>query len=143
MVQKVIDGTGLILGRLATKVAKLALMGETIHIVNCEKIVITGNKYRIYDRYLELGKKGGPFHGPFVQRLPDRFVRRVIRSMLPYKQEKGRLAFKRIKCYIGVPETLKNNEMISFPEISKEKITKAKLLAIEDLSKRLGAKYNG
>ena len=140
---KTIDATGLILGRLSTRVAKMALMGEQINVVNCEKAVISGNKYNLFNEYQELRDKGGPFHGPFVQRLPDKFVKRVIRSMLPYKNERGRIALKLIKCYINIPEELKDSEMISFPEISKETITRTKIVTVGEISKSLGAKYNG
>ncbi len=139
---KVIDATGLILGRLATRVAKLALAGENIEIVNCEKAVFTGEKSKVCHKYLDLKRKRNPFHGPFTTRMPDRFVKRVIRPMLPFKKQRGQEAYKRIKCHIGVPENLKNSEMVSFPEISKEKITRSKIVTVEDISKRLGAKYN-
>ena len=139
---KVIDANGLILGRLATRIAKLALMGETVNVVNCEKSVISGDKYNLYDKYIDLRHKGGPFHGPFFPRMPDRIVRRVVRSMLPYKNDRGSEAYARVKCFIGVPETLKNEEMISFSEVSKEKISRAKIISIGEISKRLGAKYN-
>ena len=91
---KTIDATGLILGRLATRIAKMALLGESVNIVNCEKAVISGNKYNLYKEYQDLRDKGGPFHGPFVHRMPDKFVKRIIRSMLPYKNERGKKALK-------------------------------------------------
>ena len=47
----ILDATNLILGRMATAVAKKALLGEKIDIVNCENAVISGNKYQILERY--------------------------------------------------------------------------------------------
>ena len=41
---KIIDGKNAVLGRLASFVAKEALKGEEIVIVNCDEIMITGNK---------------------------------------------------------------------------------------------------
>ncbi len=41
---KVYNGKDLILGRLATVVAKQALLGEEVKVVNCEKIMISGRK---------------------------------------------------------------------------------------------------
>jgi large subunit ribosomal protein L13 len=38
----VIDAEGAILGRLSTNVAKRLLQGETVDVVNVEKIVISG-----------------------------------------------------------------------------------------------------
>jgi len=44
----IIDATNLILGRLGTYVAKKALLGNKIDIVNCENSVVTGNRKRIF-----------------------------------------------------------------------------------------------
>ena len=44
---KIIDGKGAVLGRLASNVAKEALGGEEIAILNCEEIIITGGKVSI------------------------------------------------------------------------------------------------
>ena len=41
---KIIDGKGAILGRLASYAAKQALKGEEIVVLNCEEVIITGNK---------------------------------------------------------------------------------------------------
>ena len=41
---KIIDGKNAVLGRLASFAAKEALRGEEIVILNCEQIIITGNK---------------------------------------------------------------------------------------------------
>ena len=43
----IIDANNLILGRMATFIAKQALLGEDIKIVNCEKAVITGDRKEI------------------------------------------------------------------------------------------------
>ena len=40
----VIDGDGLLLGRLASMVARRAMSGEEIAIVNAEKAVISGSR---------------------------------------------------------------------------------------------------
>ena len=102
----IIDATNLKLGRLATVVAKAALQGEEVIIVNCEKAVITGNKEYIVSKYQARRERGGPHWGPFFPRMPDRFVRRTIRGMLPYKTPRGRDALKRVMCYIGNPKAL-------------------------------------
>ena len=36
------------------------------------------------------------------------FINKAIRGMLPYKQERGIKAYKRIKSFMGVPESYKN-----------------------------------
>ena len=43
----IIDISNSVLGRVATVVAKKALLGETVHVVNCENAIITGSKARL------------------------------------------------------------------------------------------------
>ncbi len=99
----VIDATDARLGRMATHAAKAALQGKKVTIVNCEEAVITGSKADILNDYIQKREWGRPTKGPFWPRMPDRFVRRIVRSMLPYKTPHGRDAFHRIQCYIGTP----------------------------------------
>jgi large subunit ribosomal protein L13 len=107
----IIDATNLILGRMGTTVAKKALLGEDIQIVNCENAVITGKKEVIYGKYKAQDKRGSPMAGPFQPKQPDRFVKRAIRGMLNYKETRGREAFKRIICYRGVPEEFQGKKL--------------------------------
>ena len=100
----IIDGTNLILGRLASVAAKKALLGDDIIIVNCDKVLVTGTKKNIVEIYKEKTDRGNPFKGPFFPKIPDRIVRRTIRSMLPYRKPRGREAYKRVMCYLGVPK---------------------------------------
>ena len=87
----VIDATNSIVGRLSSKIAKRALLGEKIDLINCEKAVLTGRKKSIFAKYKQRKERGNPLKGPFLSMMPDRFVRRIVRGMVPYKQEKGRL----------------------------------------------------
>jgi large subunit ribosomal protein L13 len=119
----VIDVTDSIVGRFSTVVAKRALMGEDINLVNCEKAIITGDKVSTYKKYKEQDKRGNPLKGPYLPKMPDRFIRRSIRGMLPYKQEKGEKAFKKIMCHIGVPEKFSKEKIETIPSSS---ITKSK-----------------
>jgi large subunit ribosomal protein L13 len=48
--QIVIDATDLILGRMASTVAKLVLKGERVIIINAEKALISGNKKNIVEK---------------------------------------------------------------------------------------------
>lgn len=98
-----LDAENSVLGRLAAVAAKQALLGEEIKIINCEKAVITGDKKGTIEAYMKLLDIGQPQQGPFVQRRPDLFVRRVVRGMLPRRQIRGREALSRVKCYIGIP----------------------------------------
>lgn len=100
----IIDATDARLGRMATHAAKAALHGKTVVIVNCEEALIVGARKNILEKYVWKREIGRPTKGPFLPRMPDRFVRRVVRSMLPYKTPHGRAAFERVMCYIGTPE---------------------------------------
>jgi large subunit ribosomal protein L13 len=138
----IIDATGLILGRLAAFAAKQALMGEEVNIVNCEKAIITGGKRFIVKRYTQKIHRGEPHHGPFFPRRPDLIIRRTIRGMLPYKQYKGEIAFKRVKGYVGKPENL-NGEMITIQRAHKSKLSNTKFITLLDLCKHIGYKNEG
>lgn len=106
---KIIDGQGLLLGRVGSYAAKAALLGEEINIINCEKIVVSGEKKKVLAKEKEKrDRKGYPLKSAKFSRLPDRFVRRAVRGMLPHKKERGQEAFKRIKCYVGTPAELKD-----------------------------------
>jgi len=133
----IIDGTDLILGRLATYVAKQALLGEKIDVVNAEKVIVTGNKVTTFNKYKDRVKMGDNVKGPFIPRLPDRLLRRAIRGMLPYKQEKGRLAFKRVMCYVGLPEKFKDQKLETIKNAHITKMKNLKYTTIEKISKQI------
>src|SRR3989344_3128951 len=99
----VIDGSNLILGRMGTNVAKRILRREVIHIVNAEKVVVTGNRENILEKFrtrLEIAPKGNPHKGPKFSRTPDRIVRRAVRGMVPWKTPRGKSAYKNLKVHI-------------------------------------------
>ncbi|MBI3052160.1 50S ribosomal protein L13 [Candidatus Woesearchaeota archaeon] len=99
----IIDASGLILGRMATLAAKKALGGEEVVIVNSEKAVITGRKKDILLKHRLRTELGQPTQGPFFQKRPDLYVRRAIRGMVPRKKARGRDAFRKVRCFIGLP----------------------------------------
>ncbi|MGV8176258.1 MAG: 50S ribosomal protein L13 [Candidatus Bilamarchaeaceae archaeon] len=106
----VVDGNNLIFGRMSTQVAKSLLKGEEVHVINCEKIVITGTQDVIMDRFVkrrQAQNKGTPEHSPHWPRTPNLLVRRMIRGMLPHKRPTGKAAFKRLRVYVGNPMELK------------------------------------
>ncbi len=136
----IIDGTDLILGRVASVAAKKALLGENVTIVNCEKIVISGPRTFLYGQIRRRSAMGGPYKGPFFQSMPDRFVRRAIRGMLPYKQERGKKAFARIMCYLGVPEKYKNEKRETIPDAAASKLRTLNFLHVQDIARFMGKK---
>lgn len=136
----IIDASNLILGRLCAYAAKKSLLGEEVKIINCEKAVITGNRQDIIVRYKHRLERGQPKKGPYVQRNPDRFIRRAVRGMLPHKQEKGRKAFSRVKCFVSVPEELKNQKPEKIKGADVSKLPNLKYVSVGVLCKELGAK---
>jgi large subunit ribosomal protein L13 len=103
---KVIDGKNATLGRLASYAAKEALKGEEIVIVNCESLIITGSKQNIRKEFLiSRSRVGSSQKGPKISRDSEKIVKRTIRGMLPnHRFGRGREAFKRIRCYVGIPK---------------------------------------
>lgn len=136
----IIDATNLILGRVASYAAKKALLGENIEIVNCENLVITGNKKRTLADYKEKLHRGSKAKGPFTYKRPDIFVKRAIKGMLPYNKEIGKKALKRIKCYIGVPTHLKDKKPEDLREMDLSKLTVMKYTTVKDICKMIGGK---
>jgi len=134
----IIDGTDLILGRMASEAAKMLLAGDTVVIVNAEKVVISGSKEAVFAKYKKMRDCGDVYKGPFVSRMPDRLVRRTVRGMLPRKKAKGKEAFGKLSVYIGVPASVKGK-----PEkldVTKDRLKNQKYITVLDLSKWLGAK---
>lgn len=128
---KIIDGKNAVLGRLASYSAKQALLGEEIVILNCEKVIITGNRQNIIEKFQDKRKRiGSGQKGPKHSRLAYLIVKRSIRGMLSHRSGRGKEAFKRIKCYEGVPEQFKDAKKIVG---SKEK--KAKFIHVEEVTK--------
>ena len=113
---KVYNGDGYILGRFSSVVAKDLLNGEHVVVLNAEKLFITGSKKDIFSKYLKRRQvlcHQNPEHGPKWPKKPDLLVRRIIRGMLPYKKPRGKIAFRRLKVYMGIPEKLKQfNEKV-------------------------------
>ena len=135
----IINAENLILGRVATVAAKKALLGEKVDIVNCEKAIMTGNKKSIFARFKEKREMGQVFHGPYILRRPERFVKRAIRGMLPYKQSKGRAAFERIMCHVGVPEELKD-KMETIEKANVAKVSSLRFVTVDEICKSMGGK---
>ncbi len=139
----IIDATNLIVGRLASRVAKMLLEGKRVVIVNAEKAIISGNPDIVYERYKELFEiksRRNPRRGPFQYRRPDLFLKRRIRGMLPYKKPRGKLAYKRLRVYLGVPPEYQKIEKLKFHEIDGTIRLTHKWVTVGDLLKKFGWK---
>ncbi len=136
MTTTVIDASGHILGRLATNVAKRALDGETVHIVNAEKAILSGSsKKAIQERYEFKRTVGTMRKGPFFPREPHLIVKRTVRGMLKYQTPRGRDAYRRIQAHIGVPKELANESTQVVADAQRDPRV---FMTVAELSSRLG-----
>ena len=133
----IIDADGAILGRMCTNVAKRLLSKENIAVVNSEKAIISGKKSVIKNRYKQKREVGTYRKGPFFPRMPDRLVKRTVRGMIPYQTPHGREAFKKLKCYMGIPKEFEGKKFEKIEDADKLPV---EYITIEELSRALGAK---
>ncbi len=139
----VVDANEQILGRMASIVAKRLLDGESVSVVNSEGCVITGDPVRVYEKYktkFDLSRTTNPRRGPFFPRTPDRIVSRAIRGMLPWSKPNGKEAFRRLRVYRGVPESLAESDKVSFPEASSSRLNRGKYTTVGEISLALGVR---
>jgi large subunit ribosomal protein L13 len=132
-----INADGLILGRMASKVAKKLLNGEEVIIVNAEKSVLSGKKKSKVAEAKEFLEVGAPMRGPFHSRRPDRIVRKTVRGMLPFKQPKGKNAYKKLKVFMGVPDELRDQKMDTLTESQATKL-RGPYFTLAELAKEVG-----
>jgi large subunit ribosomal protein L13 len=118
----VVNAEGLILGRMCSKIAKRLLNGEVIIIVNAEKIVLSGKKKSKVAEAKQFLEVGAPERGPFHSRRPDRIVCKTVRGMVPWRQPKGKNAYKRLKVFMGVPKELKDMKMETVDQAQATKL---------------------
>lgn len=138
---KFYNGEGMILGRLAARVAKDALLGEEVSVVNCEKVMVSGAKQVNFARAKQKrGRYGHPHRSQTHSRLPDKWVRRSVRGMLPWKQARGKEAYLLIKCYVGVPSEFTGKELITLTDSSVNKLPNLKYVSVGELCRHIGGK---
>jgi large subunit ribosomal protein L13 len=132
-----INAEGLIVGRMASQVAKKLLNGEKVIIVNAEKAVISGRKKSKVAEAKEFLEVGAPMRGPFHYRRPDKILRKTVRGMLPFKQPKGKNAFRNLRVFMSVPEDLRNKPMITVKDAQAAKL-KGPYFTLAELAKEIG-----
>ncbi len=144
-----IDATNKILGRFCSQVAKKALLGEKIVIINAKEAIISGTKRNIHEKYLSklnISTATNPRRGPFWPRRPDTFMRNIIKKMLPTKKIRGKDALKRVHVYIGaIPHRYQNRYQklipIEIPNAGKQRLSYYnKFITLENLCSRIGWK---
>ncbi len=122
MAKLIYDGAETVFGRLASVVAKELLKGNFVDIINCEEILVSGDKKLMAKKIMtkrEMGS-GSSLKGPKYIRVADRLVKRMIRGMLPRDRMKGQNAFRRLKCYIGNGE-VKEEELKNVIKLEHKK----------------------
>lgn len=128
---KIIDGKGLVMGRLASFAAKELLKGEEIVVLNCDEIIITGTRKKIEEEFKEKrSKMGSSLKGPKHARSSERIVKRAIRGMLPnHREGRGRTAWKKLMCFNGIPKEYEGKEIFKLPVTRKNKSIKVQHLS--------------
>ena len=111
----VIDAKGAILGRLATNVASRLRgknnplftphvdTGESVIVINAEKILLTGRKLEQKIYYRHSGYTGGLNEitaKKLLEKKPEDIIRFAVKGMLP-KNKLGAALYKKLKVYAG------------------------------------------
>lgn len=111
----VIDADGLVLGRLATEVARILRgkhkptftphldTGDHVIIVNADKVVLTAGKADRKVVWRHSGYPGGiksRTYGELLAKKPEDALRQTIKGMLP-KNRLGRSMISKLKVYRG------------------------------------------
>jgi large subunit ribosomal protein L13 len=111
----VVDAEGMILGRLATEVARILRgkhkpifaphidTGDHVVVVNADKVIMSRNKMATKRVYRHSGYPGGlssESYGELLERKPADAVRHTIKGMLP-KGPLGRAQISKLKVYAG------------------------------------------
>lgn len=111
----IVDADGQILGRMASKVAKILRgknkssftphvdCGDNVIVINAEKVVLTGKKMsdKVYIRHT--GYPGGQRQQTATELLakfPERLVEKSVKGMLP-KNKLGRKLFTNLHVVVG------------------------------------------
>ena len=111
----VVDAKDQVLGRLASKVAKLLRgkykhnytphvdCGDNVIIINAEKVLLTGNKLedkKYYNHSMYPGGLRERTAKEMVEKYPVEMVERAVKGMLPHNRL-GRAMYKKLFVYTG------------------------------------------
>ena len=136
----ILDAKNQILGRFATYVAKKALDGNKVVVLNAEKAVISGRRGNIVEeakRRLRTRTLGTQIHAPVHQRRPDLYLRRVVRGMLPWDKPRGRAAYHRVWVFMGIPDEFADKSIARVPKADASRLL-SPYITLEDLAKEIG-----
>ncbi len=134
----VIDATDVVVGRLASYVAKRLRgkhrpdftphidTGDHIVIINARKAKFTGNKLtdKVYHRHT--GYPGGiktTTAGKILEgRFPERAIEMAVRRMMPKESVLARKQFGKLRIYAGAdhPHTAQQPELVDFKSMNRK-----------------------
>jgi large subunit ribosomal protein L13 len=122
MARLIIDGENCVLGRIGSSVSKELLKGNHVILINCEKIIVSGDKKSFAERIRQKQRmgQGSSLKGPKYIKREDLLVKRILRGMLPWDRPRGREAHKRLRCEIGTGE-LKEEDLKSIKTFEHQK----------------------
>ncbi|MDP3742016.1 MAG: uL13 family ribosomal protein [Candidatus Micrarchaeota archaeon] len=135
-----IDATGLIVGRLAAYVAKKAITGTHVEIVNIEKAVISGNPKQIIEVWAKrrtMTNHANPEEASKWPRKPDLMFKKILSGMTPFGR-RGKEALARVKAYLGPRDKINGTKPVK--DSSK---LKRGFISLADLCKALGGWNKG
>jgi large subunit ribosomal protein L13 len=141
--QIIIDASNCIAGRLCSHVSKLLIQGNRVAIINSERAMLSGNRYKTiedYKKHLEVGSVTNPIHGPYHPRRPDRILTKMVRGMVPRRKPSGIVAFKRLRVYIGIPTEFQSSTGIKIFDDAKITKPESYYITIGDVAKQIGWK---
>jgi len=110
-----VDAENMVLGRLATEVAKMIRgknkpeftphvdCGDYVIVINAEKVVLTGNKLTQKEYFRHSGYPGGQTRQTpqqILAKYPERLVEKAVKGMLP-KNKLGRALFRNLHVVVG------------------------------------------
>jgi large subunit ribosomal protein L13 len=110
-----VDAEGQILGRLAAKVAKILRgknktsftphvdCGDNVIVINCEKVILSGNKMSDKEYVRHTGYPGGQRFTKaedVLKKHPIRLIEHAVKGMLP-KNRLGAAIYKNLHVYVG------------------------------------------
>jgi large subunit ribosomal protein L13 len=111
----VVDGTNQTVGRISSKIASVLRgknkayytphvdCGDFVIVINCEKMVFTGNKFEDKQYINYSGYPGGKKEESaisLIKRRPEAVIERAVKGMLP-KNRLGRKMFGKLFVYAG------------------------------------------
>jgi large subunit ribosomal protein L13 len=141
--QIIVDASNCIAGRLCSYVSKLLIQGNKVIIINSERAMLSGNRYKTiedYKEHLEVGSVTNPIHGPYHPRRPDRILTKMVRGMVPRRKPSGIVAFKRLRVYIGIPTEFQGSKEIKIFDDAKITKSESYYITIGDIAKQIGWK---